>query len=543
MFFGSASYVRVALAFVLSGFCARGETSSIYRRTIKKDRCLLQRDARIKRGRYDKTIPAHWFDGYSKEESTFNPDLVGDVLSGAHAVPSELVREGPAILKDAREPFNDMERDGIRAEWFEESASGGPHEAWRTRFPTLEAFHHEALDRIPFLPDHASRKLQEYLPYAGTSVARVYTARNSKVAPWFEASVADYDEFGRNLPPTKSSDRWYQGWDQKSWSLLIGCEKSGCMANATLTTFDPKEFQHAKCTLSFRVHATDFDDEYSREYVEWLLVNDVRVMTFCDPMARGCGQDPNITKRGMHACVTDYPVDDLLAKGTTLNFASKISEMVDECPVDNKLLNGDVNVTCFLKPWPTPLEKPKPMFASKIQCASETVKLRCHDYGCNASGLATPCTPAKQGQKCLLNMKIWQTDFDQDHGSVEVVEWVKLNGKEVAKDLKPGRNPCKEALDRKIASLIQNKYSGNSQRALAETTDDSIAFQPGSPFKKYMHRRGEDDVMKHIITDLDVTTEVLAEGAVFVEAKISKMVDECGKDGYLLNALATLRCT
>jgi hypothetical protein len=524
----------------------------------------------------DKTIPAYWFNGFAKEESTFDVDGIGDHAPVPHVVPSGLVRSGPSLTKASRAPIDDVGHDGILAEWFEESPSGGPHEAWRTRFPALETFHHEAMDALPLLPDHVSRRLQDYIPTAATSIARVYAFRDTKNAPWFQASVSDYDSFGRGMPASQDSDRWYLDWTQKSWSAPIACEKAGCMANATLKTFDSTQFQHARCKLSFRVYATDFDDEYSRENVEWLLVNDRRVMKLCDPMAKGCCQDRNVTKRGMHSCLLDYPLDNFLERGTTLKFASKISEMVDECPVDNKLLNGEVGVTCFLKPWPPPRQAPKPMFASELLCESTTAALRCHEKGCNSSAVVRPCSTPKQDQKCLLNVKIWQTDFDQDHGSVEVVEWVKLNGKEAAKDLKPGKNPCKEACEGKSSGtallaagsenepnssrVVQKKdasppaertesdadqtRSGFPDKAnsFMETLDESTEYPPGSFFRKFTHWRGYNDVMEHIVKDQDVTKEVLAEGAVLVEAKISKMVDECAKDGYLLNAEVTLHC-
>lgn len=582
-------YVSNGFVLFLIAVWPRPVASTVYAPLGAKqnDRCLLQQDARIKRATLDKGIPAHWFNGFSGDESSFDADHAEFKLrDDPRIVPSELVRNIPSIIQDANRPVGrvgSQGREGIRAEWFEESASGGPDAAWRTRFPELES-DGVALDKVPFLPDHIGLRVQDYIPTAATSIAHVYSIRDSKHAGWFEESVDDYDRLGRRMPATAHSDRWYYNWTKESWSVPIGCEKSGCMANATLKTFDSTKFQHAKCQLSFKIHATDFDDEYSREYVEWLLMNEMRVMKFCDPMTKGCGRNQNVSKRGMHPCLTDYPIDDLLTNDTTLKFASKISEMVDECPVDNKLLNGNISVTCFLRPWPPPPKKPNPQPPSS-QCVPYVVDLRCREHGCNASAAAKPCYPPQDGEKCMLTVKIWQTDFDQDHGSVEVVEWVKVNGEEVETSLKPGkkpwkgRNPCKEALEGKpksdkagllarghglrssmsheaekkarsrspmygVAEDRQTMWSDEFVTSKLDGFNESFALGLGASFRNRSANgwREVDDVMETIVKERDVTKEILANGSVLVEAKISQMVDECAKDGYLLNAEAFIKC-
>ena len=100
------------------------------------------------------------------------------------------------------------------------------------------------------------------------------------------------------------------------------------------------------------MHVTDFDDEYSREFVEWIIVNEAHLSTHCDPMGKGCNKSVSKEARGLHPCVSDYPLDTMLAKSTTLNIAGKISDMVDECPVGDNLLSGVARLTCYMKPWP-----------------------------------------------------------------------------------------------------------------------------------------------------------------------------------------------
>jgi hypothetical protein len=326
-----------------------------------------------------------------------------------------------------------------------------------------------------------------------------------------------------------------------------------------LKTFDPNISQHTGCRLSFGVHATDFDDEYSREYIEWLHVNGMQVMQHCDPMAKGCGKGA-VENRTLHPCVTDYSLDDLFRSGTTtLQLASKISEMVDECPVDNNLLSGRVSVTCWLKPWPvTTSPTAKPAFPELQECSSSLTTLRCQSHGCTANTTASACSwlGGLKEPKCSLTVKIWQTDFDDK--ATESVEWVKVDGVEIAKDLKPGRNPCKAYLEstKKLASgLLAKDTDVNNSSVISLVHQSPTRSMPSEDRKGslldesrkiavYVPRdpRGPSDEMYEIVKEQDVTKGILANGSVAVEAKISNMVDECGKDGYLLSAEVTVVC-
>merc|ERR1712107_248800 len=99
-----------------------------------------------------------------------------------------------------------------------------------------------------------------------------------------------------------------------------------------------------------------------------------------------------------------------------------------------------------------------------------------------------------------------QTDFDGDHGSLEQLDFIQVDGVTVKKNVKPGRNPCKEI---SLGNLSNN-----------ETVE---------PFAAMV---GED-----------VTPDSALGFKVNVTAKLSDMVDECGRDGFLLDAIATIACT
>jgi len=101
-----------------------------------------------------------------------------------------------------------------------------------------------------------------------------------------------------------------------------------------------------------------------------------------------------------------------------------------------------------------------------------------------------------------LTIRINQTDFDEQDGTKERIEFVKVNHNVTASDLKPGKNPCGEA----IASGSLRKY------------EDAAVIQ-------------KQDV-----------TDAITNGLLMVELKITDMVDECGVDEHLLDGEANVTC-
>lgn len=382
------------------------------------------------------------------------------------------------------------------------------------------------------------------------------------------------------------------------------------MANATpLQTFNSNKYMHAKCRLHFGVHATDYDDEYSREYVDWFSVNGVRVVQHCDPMAKGCNTTQTKLRpdgKGLHNCLSEYDLDALLEETTELKFAGKISDMVDECPYKGKiegqdgewLFSGKATVTCFIKEWPVPAAK-RPPDEDNLARKGKAY-LRCHEPNCTAKATAWLDRSPREGQKCKMKLNIYDTDFDEDHGQTEIVEWVKVNGEEVPKSWLAGTkwkqkrtNPCKEvyygraqpakdedgeldlldgvALDTPTTEQItameapvpgeeRTESELNCRRRVEHPRDTSfLSRQPdnypyhrrrgyhhapwGLGYKDWDHARAAPDEMSELFTGRDVTQEIADHGlGIEVEAKISEHVDECGKDGYLLNGLAEVVC-
>jgi len=471
-------------------------------------------------------LPADWFGAFHKGESTYDADGVGDGMNNPERLAARVSEQGSSInraMSEDREPIPDS---GFHEEWFEESMSGGAYAAWRTRYPQLEQYHRTDVMTAPWLPDHYGRHHQPFLPEG--AIIKALDITKKKDATWFEDSVSHFDDFGRNRPPSEKSDRFYYDWEKKNWTARFGCTDPGCTANTLmdLVDFNATAMQYAKCSLSVGVHVTDFDDQYSREHVEWIIVNGVKVSVRCDPMGRDCNSTVPIEKRGLYQCVSDYPVDFLLNRSTTgtqlnttgtqLNITGKITEMVDECPVKTKsgdnLLSGEARVTCFVKPLPPPRPQAVPVLPRPLQlpesCPNKTV-LQCANHGCSADAVLSICVPPRQGETCKLSVRIWETDFDNDHGSIEIVEWLKVNGTEITKIKQPSRNPCKEV------------FQGKANRSKIRDSEDDMIL---------------------IVSDEDVTDVFSESQDILIEAKISNRVDECAKDGWLLNAVASVEC-
>lgn len=458
----------------------------------------VQRLLRQKRGGA-RDLPASWFAAFSHDESTYDVDLVDRVLRN-----HPQVDDAGWHPKHHSDPLSHDRPVGLPPAWFEESDSAGPFAAWRTRFPALESVYSHGLKFKPLVPDH--NHLAHLAPTEG-SLARSISKTARKPPDWFEDSVLYRDTFGRLMPPSPESPRYYWDWTERSQSVLLRCKKPGCMANASLKLpLDDSMERHAKCRLSIGVHPTDYDDEYSREFVEWIQVNGHTISTFCDPMAKYCDEDWKGEPPPLYPCVMDLPLHgDLLGPNGALELAGQISPMVDECPVDGHMFSAIATMTCFVKPIVTTTTL-TPVLPVKLNCTNEKVRLQCGEPGCIDSAVLHPCRPILPGETCVLTVKIWQTDFDNDHGSVEQVDWVKVgdveSGTVVAEDKNPGKNPC-----------------------------------------GCCHPDARDEEPFTLVDGEDVTEMVLQNKSVPVSAKISQMVDECGRDGNLLDAEAALECS
>jgi len=599
-------------------------TTARLARVVEAERILLQRRT-SERG---KVVPAGWFHAFTKDESTFDSGSIGDSAYNPELEPSRVSEEGNTANLAAQENPPYFPDVGVEADWFEESPSAAWYEAWRTRFPPLEAFRNEGMKTIPWLPDQAARRKQTHLPAAVTSVARAFDFTKKKDAPWFDDFIRHEDDFGRNRPPRENSEAFYWDWERKTWDVSFACPEIGCTATTSFKgvkatdgsglTMDTMvdTMQHKQCRLSVGVHATDYDDEYSREYVEWFKFSGAVIGTHCDPMAKGCTETEPNEGRGIHSCIADLDIDNLLTRMANtdehLNLAGKNSEMVDECPINNNLLSGLAQVTCLVAPWPRPRATPPPTQPPDEEC-KQVGLLQCVEPGCEASVQVEPCREPLENEKCFMDVKIWQTDYDGDHGSKEVVEWIKVGDdaettviEDVVPKRKPPRsphdgNPCKEhmllgmpptqesldkvngvtttpepneflSLDAQSRAILAGLPEGATRitencrrRAIKElargtflSEDDSDVNDNSKKLKKKFprdyewhmkknihnitHLRAADDELIEVVTNKEVTDAVKSPNGLMVHGKISDMVDECGKDGWLFYAEVHLQC-
>jgi hypothetical protein len=322
-------------------------------------------------------------------------------------------------------------------------------------------------------------------------------------ASWFDVSTAQFDGFGRQRQPNPGTDRWFDMWTERRVNTTLACQDPGCTATASLDVFDPSIELARHCKLSVPVYPTDFDDQFSGERVEFIDVNGARVNTDCFPLQNSCSEVQN----PMFHCVSQLPVDFLMNSSTgKVDLEAKISLVVDECAHDGSLLYAIPEVTCMVMPLPTPLPEPTPAspVMERERCTAGTLTvsapLQCPERGCVAHVELPVNSQEIILDHCTIGVHINQTDFDGDLGSLELVEWVNVNGQQVASDVAPGQNPCG-----------------------CSNASSSMPFA--------------------LIEDFNVTNASVNEGIVKVSAKISDAVDECASNGYLLDGKATVTCS
>eukprot|EP00931_Biecheleriopsis_adriatica_P072470 TRINITY_DN4676_c0_g1_i1.p1 TRINITY_DN4676_c0_g1~~TRINITY_DN4676_c0_g1_i1.p1 ORF type:complete len:598 (+),score=114.37 TRINITY_DN4676_c0_g1_i1:122-1915(+) len=365
----------------------------------------------------------------------------------------------------------------------------------------------------------------------------------------------------------------------RSISGNLTCSDPGCAANVTLKVYDPLVEYVQNCTLSFAVHATDFDDNFAGEKVANLLVNGRALSSDCYPMVNGCVS--NFARDQLFPCARDVPVDTIVSSKGILNVKAEIPKVVDECPYKGNLLHGVSAVTCqvgkittttttpvtttttpepvyplqskyverwlednpvasgaitnITKKWQQenpgrPLEEMpgygdllKSVYRDTFTKATEhrasrvdyvttgrvtslntSAAMRCAARGCTAHMLLSINQTLLTIDKCLVQVWVNQTDFDNQDGSDETFS-LNVSSKQVLAQVKPGKNPCRSLYN-----------SGGKPLSLEE--------------KRY-----------HALEDLDVT-EAVKKGPVSFAATISHQVDECSSNGYLLDAAVDLAC-
>eukprot|EP00442_Polarella_glacialis_P002367 CAMPEP_0115089130 /NCGR_PEP_ID=MMETSP0227-20121206/24464_1 /TAXON_ID=89957 /ORGANISM="Polarella glacialis, Strain CCMP 1383" /LENGTH=544 /DNA_ID=CAMNT_0002479653 /DNA_START=101 /DNA_END=1735 /DNA_ORIENTATION=- len=455
---------------------------------------------------------ASFFDpSFSQGESTFDPD-------GENSAQEVNILGQDEVSTLATIPT------AVPANWFPETESAGAKQAWQTYSENPQEIHswssewQTAQDGSLEQPSSQGGSDLSYLD----DLAHMEPAKG---ADWFENEVIQYDEYGRPRAPTDRSDKYYVEWNRTEKSVALKCAAPGCTANASLQVFgNTSANEYTMCRMSFMVYATDFDDQYSRERIEWLVVNGREVLRDFTPMAKGCGHvvnrvsllsisngTGNASASGppLYPCFQDMAIEEVLI-GTDgqLNISGKITDLVDECPLDGNHFSGIVNVSCFTRPRPQLPMNPEKTTTTTASVDDETIDnatahFRCEEPGCSARAVLIIDAFANGSKTCKLTVRISQTDFD---GDTEQVEWVKVGANTTLKSgLKPGKNPCTEA------------------EAAGQTKANASNFT---------------------LVDAKDVTEMASLGKVTVRVKISDAVDECGIQGrYLLDGVAELVCS
>mmetsp|Transcript_15920 Transcript_15920/g.29943 ORF Transcript_15920/g.29943 Transcript_15920/m.29943 type:complete len:609 (+) Transcript_15920:150-1976(+) len=198
--------------------------------------------------------------------------------------------------------------------WFHETASGGAKEAWQTFDQASEdaSFRGTApgWQRKDF-----GRYEQDWAPEESREKGNSGRL-DGKEATWFDVEVDQYDVFGRPRAPSPRSSRFYVEWSKVSRTAEWSCGPPGCVANASLKVFENvTEMEYKMCQLSVLVHATDFDDQYGREKIEWIVVNGKEAVRDVLPRApKGCQKSDNVTElRGSNVTVQKVLNTSLLA--------------------------------------------------------------------------------------------------------------------------------------------------------------------------------------------------------------------------------------
>lgn len=383
----------------------------------------------------------------------------------------------------------------------------------------------------------------------------------------------------------------------------LTCAQPGCAADVLLQVYDPQKEYVRDCNLSLSVHATDFDDNFDGERVMNFMGNSRALGHDCYPEVNGCVS--NQSRELLFSCIRDRPVSTILTDEGNMLVSAQIAHNVDECPFNGNLLHGVTTIACYVgnlsdltttsigetttttsTHWVTAenfekypefvrkwlVEHPgmslpdMPGYESILNMSrvmpvdpvaigalpfrrnlsaygaygygpgglgyggaygeenlgagpggrgglrlegsdgsfnlSTTGFLRCAEKGCKTNMLLDFNRTLVSINKCTLQLWVNQTDFDNKDGAVEFLT-IKVAGNAVLDKAKPGKNPCRSA------------YDG--------------------------HRLNLEEIQMHALQDFDIT-EAVQLGPVDIAGEISKQVDECPSNGYLLDASIQVAC-
>jgi len=477
-----------------------------------------QREAGRQQSEAENPKDAAWFGDFSQMESTYT---VAGLDADLNHNPELAVRYGREVGRPY--PSNMDAKKVMEPAWFHESPSAGAKAAWQS--------HSLAPGGGLLRSSKARPNPWRYTPkgwvqdYVVSDLTGGHSQAGRVSAQWFDSNLEQYDGFERVMMPAMDDPRSLMAsdptstslWQERTVNTSISCAEVGCTATARLSAFDANKEEAQFCKLAISLHATDFDSDYSEEYVHSWLVNNYSVSGKCDPMARGCNKT---AWRPLYPCIRDYPIDTIISPVGQILVQGTLSRKVDECPYNGNLLSGVVWVTCLVRNIPTTattaMDSTSEVTHAVTRLQVETMDpiyaatpLQCADPGCMANSIvAINPLLALYGGSCFMNITLNQTDFDGSLDAPEVVEFIGLEGAgNIATNVRPGRNPC------------LSEYQG----------------RPLTPEQKRFT----------VVQNYNVTKEVLAPpvGGLYVKGKISEFVDECATPaGFLLDAWISVRC-
>jgi hypothetical protein len=442
-------------------------------------------------------MSAGFFGSFSEAESTY--DSEADVKMNRRNYP----------LIPPEHPYSD---GGVRpSAFFHESQSGGPNQAYQTHYPALRTgiAGRTAGGAGGWHQNGNGQWIQDYNSHVGER-----ELQRHKSAAWFDSGVTQFDGYGRPRMPDPGSVQFMTSWTERSVNTTLTCQASGCRASSMLQAFNPETEEASNCHFSLHLHPTDFDDQYSGERLTFIAVNGVTVNTDCFPMVSGCNES---TQAPLFSCLNQLPLENIIDSTGTLTVEAQISDVVDECPYEGNLLSGVPMVTCLVRDRPaaissTPLgaiAPPLPVAPTQGPVSNlevyVTSPLKCLTRGCSAETQLTLNRTAVNFSQCLLNVKIYQTDFDNEADTFEGLDFLSVDGQNVLYNVTPGGNPCRST------------WANGRSMSLAE-------------------------IETNVLPNFDVTAAA-EDGLISVSTRISRYVDECAHDGYLLNGLVEVNCT
>jgi hypothetical protein len=452
------------------------------------------------------------FNSFSEGESTYKADAD---FGQASSINSAKIMLSDGWAPNFHPPAGVNVKVGADETFFHESMSGGPDAAWQTHYPALSAGSSgQSGTRVG--PWYRTRAGGWGQGFGGVVHNQVNLnnpffkrkMRNDLPADFFDFSVVQQDDFGRNKFPNLFSSRRLLGWKERAVNASLTCPDPGCTGSAQIHMFDPYTERAQRCVFSFFVRPTDFDQTYSGEEVSWIKVNNVTVKANCQPQVSGCTGNP--VSKELHACVAQVPLDKIMTQTGLLEISAKIPEVVDECPYEGNLLSAVPMATCMVAPL-----DPSPALIGRNQAMltvtgnqshmTITAPFKCKERGCKAFYNFKHLNLGDQEQytNCAMRVTVNQTDFDSSFAP-ELIEYVAVQGTNVSQSVSPGKNPCQAVL-------------------------------AGEPLS--------DTEMEYVVVDGVDVTEAVRSGSFTVDGKISDTVDECASQGYLLDGMITIDCS